>query len=90
MEEKEREESEAHQDSPLQPHLVLSLGPHPLSGIFSKVLERDATEGGRGTATAGLRPRLHLISRSARLQTAWSTERVNQERLPAVVLWSKP
>lgn len=49
MEGRDREGSEAHQDFPLQPHLVLSLGPHLLSGIFSKVLERDATEGGRGT-----------------------------------------
>lgn len=89
----ERAVSEAPPRTPLY-NLVGSTGRAPTAaGIFSFPKPRRAARPGvgRGPEPPRLRlGRLHLISRSAGLQTARGAERVNQERLPAVVLWSKP
>lgn len=89
----EREVSEAHPNSLLQPPRAHSPGPLRAGTLLLPHSRGERRPGpGRGPEPPSQRPGGETASdfQEHCLQTARSAERVNQERLPAVVLWSKP
>lgn len=81
------------QERPPRPRSLLS-GPHRYRLESPLSLAETRLGWGKGTRTVAVLTAAAAAVLSdlqeRRLQTAWSAERVNQERLPAVVLWSKP